>query len=312
MKNMKKLITMLGAAALMLAAAWGLDAQTVSKSKDFSPFDRVEIWKNFQVTFENSTTYHADWEINEDLAPYVDIYVRQNTLIVDLDKEGAKYLKKNYRGGDKVPTMNITISLPNLAVLNMNEKSSISSESEPVYSHSFNLTAKDQAKIDNLNVNVEKGVAEINLSKNADVTMKLSAKNVKIATENSSAMALTCEASNVQVGLSGSSSVGLAGQMDTLAIIARNSSHLTAQGKGNRLTCNSKGVSLVEAERFEVQNASVVLNSAVAWVNVLNNIELDLSNSSELVFCGNPLLQVQGIKKSSVTRIENAVRRQTR
>ena len=301
---MKKLIAILSAAALLAASAFSLDAQTLRKNKEFSPFENVEVCKAFVVTFENSDSYEADWEINAELAEYVDIYVRQNTLKVDLNKEGAKLLKKNYRG-QNLPVMKITISMPDITNLTLTENSSIDVESEPMHSKNFTFTAKDKAKVTEFSMNVD-GNAAINLSKDADVTLKMMAKKIKISADNSAVMALTHSSDEISVVQGGSSSIGLAGDVDKIEIETRNSSKLNIQGNGYQLSCNSKGVSEIEAEKFEVKKASVVLNSAIAWINATDELEMELSNSSEVIFCGNPKMKIVDVKKSSITRIENA------
>lgn len=301
---------MLPVTAALLLPAFTCSARAIDKSRELSAFENVEVGGGFEITFTNSDSFSAEWTVDDEIEPFTEIYVRNNTLFVNLNKEGRKYLRKNFKGRSAPqPTLKVTVSMANIKKLKISDNSSVSAASEPLHSNDFFLEVGDKGRIPDLTVNADGKDAEIVLSKDADVTMRLQAKRLKISASHSAQLALTHASEEAVVSLEGSANVGLSGNVPALQAETKNSAKLNLQGDGRKLTCKGVHFSRIEAQRFAVDEAYVTQNGAEVWVNARKLLEISLSGGAELVYCGKPEFNILSIRKSSVIRIEDKEKR---
>jgi len=115
-KFLKAIIGMIAFAALALLAPQSLRAQSFSpkltdKQIPVSEFNSLNVSDDFEVTLARGA-YGVRLTVDEELAPYVEVYVKAKTLYLSYDEKSVpKELRKLYKGRNGLtPVFRVTAS----------------------------------------------------------------------------------------------------------------------------------------------------------------------------------------------------------
>ena len=129
--------------------------------------------------------------------------------------------------------------------------------------------------------NVTAADTQIKLSSSSDLNMNLQTGNTVINASDSSDIAGSLQAAGCQITLSDSSTCTLTGSANATIISANDSSDMNSPG-------------------FTLQSADVTLSgSSDAGIAVVNNLDINVSDSSTLNYSGNPVVGKISISDSS-------------
>jgi len=136
-----------------------------------------------------------------------------------------------------------------------------------------------------------KGV-ELSGSSTADVTGFSSTRPLELKLSGSSTVHLkSIECGDAEMNLSGSSHVE--GQLVARDVVLdlSGSSRTNVEGSGRNLEANCSGSSDITIESFAIEKADINLSGAsTAWVTVEDELKVDLSGASRVVYYGNARL----------------------
>ncbi len=303
---MKSLNTKVFAAItlLMASSVFGF-AQTRSFEHDLSPFEGIEATDGFKVSVSKSDGYSAKLTVDDALESYVQCYVKAGVLHIGLDDKAIpKDLKKQYKGrNSSEPTLVAVVRIPELKTLLLSDDCKFFSSSD-IAASDLSMTLTGSASANNLRITGK--TFNLTVSKNAKFT------NASVTVEGD--LGVTCDskgivtleykANNLKVTSSGSAEMDIRGDAEEkVSIDASGSSKTTLSGSSKAFEVTGKGTSAkVAASALETLSATITATGISVETNASDNLELDLGRGTEVIFAGNPAINIIKIQAATVTR----------
>ena len=320
MKNLfSKLLCL---AVLASAFAFPSRAQFVNHLEETTlpvgEFTMVSANGDFEVTLSKGS-YGVRLTTDKNLTPYVQVYVRSNTLYLTYDEKSVpKDIKKLYKGKNaSQPVFRAVVSMPQLNGINLDDNVILSS-AEAFYGSDVVITLTDKAQVRNLNV--QGNSITVDMKKNTQAALTLTAdKKMEVTTDDKAILKLAEKAREITLNAKGSSDNALSGEGEILNLnlsekTTSNVNHRTKNavlnvGGSSKLILNGSGEYLevkggknaeVEAVAFPVKTMKAELDGGKVNVAVEKELNVTLLGGSSLFFTGSPTLIVNKIVKSTL------------
>lgn len=281
-------------------------------------FTMVSANGDFEVTLSKGS-YGVRLTTDKNLTPYVQVYVRSNTLYLTYDEKSVpKDIKKLYKGKNaSQPVFRAVVSMPQLNGINLDDNVILSS-TEAFYGSDVVITLTDKAQVRNLNV--QGNSITVDMKKNAQAALTLTAdKKMEVTTDDKAILKLAEKAREITLNAKGSSDNALSGEGEILNLnlsekTTSNVNHRTKNavlnvGGSSKLILNGSGEYLevkggknaeVEAVAFPVKTMKAELDGGKVNVAVEKELNVTLLGGSSLFFTGSPTLIVNKIVKSTL------------
>ncbi len=320
MKNLfSKLLCL---AVLASAFAFPSRAQFVNHLEETTlpvgEFTMVSANGDFEVTLSKGS-YGVRLTTDKNLTPYVQVYVRSNTLYLTYDEKSVpKDIKKLYKGKNaSQPVFRAVVSMPQLNGIELDDNVILSS-AEAFYGSDIVISLTDKAQVRNLTV--QGNSITVNMKKNAQAALTLTAdKKMEVTTDDKAILKLAEKAREITLNAKGSSDNALSGEGEILNLnlsekATGNVSHRTKNavlnvGGSSKLILTGTGEYLevkggknaeVEAVAFPVKTMKAELDGGKVNVAVEKEMNVTLLGGSSLFFTGSPTLIVNKIVKSTL------------
>ena len=320
MKNLfSKLLCL---AVLASAFAFPSRAQFVNHLEETTlpvgEFTMVSANGDFEVTLSKGS-YGVRLTTDKNLTPYVQVYVRSNTLYLTYDEKSVpKDIKKLYKGKNaSQPVFRAVVSMPQLNGIELDDNVILSS-AEAFYGSDIVISLTDKAQIRNLTV--QGNSITVNMKKNAQAALTLTAdKKMEVTTDDKAILKLAEKAREITLNAKGNSDNALSGEGEILNLnlsekTTSNVSHRTKNavlnvGGSSKLILTGTGEYLevkggknaeVEAVAFPVKTMKAELDGGKVNVAVEKEMNVTLLGGSSLFFTGSPTLIVNKIVKSTL------------
>ena len=320
MKNLfSKLLCL---AVLASAFAFPSRAQFVNHLEESTlpvgEFTMVSANGDFEVTLSKGS-YGVRLTTDKNLTPYVQVYVRSNTLYLTYDEKSVpKDIKKLYKGKNaSQPVFRAVVSMPQLNGIELDDNVILSS-AEAFYGSDIVISLTDKAQVRNLTV--QGNSITVNMKKNAQAALTLTAdKKMEVTTDDKAMLKLAEKAREITLNAKGSSDNALSGEGEILNLnlsekTTSNVSHRTKNavlnvGGSSKLILTGTGEYLevkggknaeVEAVAFPVKTMKAELDGGKVNVAVEKEMNVTLLGGSSLFFTGSPTLIVNKIVKSTL------------
>ena len=320
MKNLfSKLLCL---AVLASAFAFPSRAQFVNHLEETTlpvgEFTMVSANGDFEVTLSKGS-YGVRLTTDKNLTPYVQVYVRSNTLYLTYDEKSVpKDIKKLYKGKNaSQPVFRAVVSMPQLNGINLDDNVILSS-AEAFYGSDVVITLTDKAQVRNLTV--QGNSITVDMKKNTQAALTLTAdKKMEVTTDDKAILKLAEKAREITLNAKGNSDNALSGEGEILNLnlsekTTSNVSHRTKNavlnvGGSSKLILNGSGEYLevkggknaeVEAVAFPVKTMKAELDGGKVNVAVEKELNVTLLGGSSLFFTGSPTLIVNKIVKSTL------------
>ena len=320
MKNLfSKLLCL---AVLASAFAFPSRAQFVNHLEETTlpvgEFTMVSANGDFEVTLSKGS-YGVRLTTDKNLTPYVQVYVRSNTLYLTYDEKSVpKDIKKLYKGKNaSQPVFRAVVSMPQLNGINLDDNVILSS-AEAFYGSDVVITLTDKAQVRNLNV--QGNSITVDMKKNTQAALTLTAdKKMEVTTDDKAILKLAEKAREITLNAKGNSDNALSGEGEILNLnlsekTTSNVSHRTKNavlnvGGSSKLILTGTGEYLevkggknaeVEAVAFPVKTMKAELDGGKVNVAVEKEMNVTLLGGSSLFFTGSPTLIVNKIVKSTL------------
>jgi len=320
MKNLfSKLLCL---AVLASAFAFPSRAQFVNHLEESTlpvgEFTMVSASGDFEVTLSKGS-YGVRLTTDKNLTPYVQVYVRSNTLYLTYDEKSVpKDIKKLYKGKNaSQPVFRAVVSMPQLNGIELDDNVILSS-AEAFYGSDIVISLTDKAQVRNLTV--QGNSITVNMKKNAQAALTLTAdKKMEVTTDDKAILKLAEKAREITLNAKGSSDNALSGEGEILNLnlsekTTSNVSHRTKNavlnvGGSSKLILTGTGEYLevkggknaeVEAVAFPVKTMKAELDGGKVNVAVEKEMNVTLLGGSSLFFTGSPTLIVNKIVKSTL------------
>lgn len=320
MKNLfSKLLCL---AVLASAFAFPSRAQFVNHLEESTlpvgEFTMVSASGDFEVTLSKGS-YGVRLTTDKNLTPYVQVYVRSNTLYLTYDEKSVpKDIKKLYKGKNaSQPVFRAVVSMPQLNGIELDDNVILSS-AEAFYGSDIVISLTDKAQVRNLTV--QGNSITVNMKKNAQAALTLTAdKKMEVTTDDKAILKLAEKAREITLNAKGNSDNALSGEGEILNLnlsekTTSNVSHRTKNavlnvGGSSKLILTGTGEYLevkggknaeVEAVAFPVKTMKAELDGGKVNVAVEKELNVTLLGGSSLFFTGSPTLIVNKIVKSTL------------
>ncbi len=320
MKNLfSKLLCL---AVLASAFAFPSRAQFVNHLEESTlpvgEFTMVSASGDFEVTLSKGS-YGVRLTTDKNLTPYVQVYVRSNTLYLTYDEKSVpKDIKKLYKGKNaSQPVFRAVVSMPQLNGIELDDNVILSS-AEAFYGSDIVISLTDKAQVRNLTV--QGNSITVNMKKNAQAALTLTAdKKMEVTTDDKAILKLAEKAREITLKAKGNSDNALSGEGEILNLnlsekTTSNVSHRTKNavlnvGGSSKLILTGTGEYLevkggknaeVEAVAFPVKTMKAELDGGKVNVAVEKEMNVTLLGGSSLFFTGSPTLIVNKIVKSTL------------
>ena len=273
---------------------------------------------DFEVTLSKGS-YGVRLTTDKNLTPYVQVYVRSNTLYLTYDEKSVpKDIKKLYKGKNaSQPVFRAVVSMPQLNGIELDDNVILSS-AEAFYGSDIVISLTDKAQVRNLTV--QGNSITVNMKKNAQAALTLTAdKKMEVTTDDKAILKLAEKAREITLNAKGNSDNALSGEGEILNLnlsekTTSNVSHRTKNavlnvGGSSKLILNGTGEYLevkggknaeVEAVAFPVKTMKAELDGGKVNVAVEKEMNVTLLGGSSLFFTGSPTLIVNKIVKSTL------------
>ena len=320
---MKNLISKLLCLAVLASAfAFPSRAQFVNHLEETTlpvgEFTMVSANGDFEVTLSKGS-YGVRLTTDKNLTPYVQVYVRSNTLYLTYDEKSVpKDIKKLYKGKNaSQPVFRAVVSMPQLNGIELDDNVILSS-AEAFYGSDIVISLTDKAQVRNLTV--QGNSITVDMKKNAQAALTLTAdKKIEATTDDKAILKLAEKAREITLNAKGSSDNALSGEGEILnlnlsekttsnvnqrtknaVLNVGGSSKLILNGAGEYLEVKGGKNAEVEAVAFPVKTMKAELDGGKVNVAVEKELNMTLLGGSSLFFTGSPTLIVNKIVKSTL------------
>ena len=313
--------------ALFFLSLFPLAAQSeairlVEKTYPVGDFTAVEISDAFDVTLSRGSG-SVKVTVDEPLSGYVDVYVRSKTLyVVYNEKSVSKDIKKMYKGSKAPkPVFRVDVSLNRLTGISLSDKASLICVDEFNAADKLEVKVTDKAQIKGLSA--EATSIKVNLRKNAVASLNLRSLDarghIEVSTDDNAKLKLTADVYETTVAAAGSSELTLNGECSLLTLNSLGKSRLVVteraltttctfggssdialSGSSDELNVKADGRAELDAGSFTVKRVKTVMTGGKATVSVSDDLDIDLSGGSTLVFSGSPAMRIVKIEKSTL------------
>ena len=281
-------------------------------------FTMVSASGDFEVTLSKGS-YGVRLTTDKNLTPYVQVYVRSNTLYLTYDEKSVpKDIKKLYKGKNaSQPVFRAVVSMPQLNGIELDDNVILSS-AEAFYGSDIVISLTDKAQVRNLNV--QGNSITVDMKKNTQAALTLTAdKKMEVTTDDKAILKLAEKAREITLNAKGSSDNALSGEGEILnlnlsekttsnvnhrtknaVLNVGGSSKLILTGTGEYLEVKGGKNAEVEAVAFPVKTMKAELDGGKVNVAVEKELNVTLLGGSSLFFTGSPTLIVNKIVKSTL------------
>ena len=325
MKTISRILSLLVAVTLSLPLlAQAYTPQLEDKSFPVNDFTAVSADSDFDITLVKGE-HGARLTTDKQLAPYVQIYVRSQTLFITYDEKSVpKDVRKLFRGrGAPVPVFHVVVTLPELGGVSLSDNAKLTGSEEFTGNH-FELSLADKSRVGNLVVKA--GSARVLMKKGSQAVLNLAAvSKVEVNAEGNSTLSLQTDTPELAVNAdngavlnisgkigksdiltAGSSKTTLVHEPETAVVKMAGSSSLVLTGKAESMRVATERNAKLNAVEFPVKTLQAVMaGSSKAEVNVAEELEVTLQGGSALYYTGAPVFKINKIVKSTLSPLEN-------
>jgi len=295
-----------------------LSAQLEETTLPVGEFSIVNTNGDFEITLSKGS-YGVRVTADKNLMPYVQVYVRSNTLFITYDEKSVpKDIKKFYKGKSAPKAIfRAVVTMPQLNGITLDDNAMLSS-TEMFYGSDAVISLSDKSQIRNLSLQASS--ITVKMDKNTHASLSLVAdKKMEVNTDDKAVLKLAEKAQEVTLNAKGNSDNALSGESDVLnlnlseksntnmshrsksAILhVGGSSKLNLTGSAEYMEVNGDKNAEVEAVAFPVQAMKADLNGGKVNVAVEKELNVSLQGGSTVLFTGSPTILVNRIIKSTL------------
>ena len=293
-------VALLAAGILSLTQA---TAQTAQKQQTFESFTGINVSGDFQVTLTPGTEYGVTLTVDEAIMPYVQCFVTSQVLTVSVGKL-PKEVKKLFKGKNK-PTYLLAVTAPQLGNITLKDNVTLLTTNNFTAS-SFRLDLSGKSQVRHLTVE-DAASAEIIMSKNAIADLTLDADQVSAELSGSAQLRLNYNVETLKVQGKNSALISANGEAGQTFIVAENSAKISLNGLSEEsIDVKGGGSANIDCLKLDTKKANIVLTGATLVEAATEEISVELSGKSTLVFDADPVVKIVSIKTSSMTRYSAA------
>ena len=282
---MKRILVSILSIALSVVAFAQTPQMQEEKSYPVTGFESVTVGSHFEATLQEG---RCNVKVNADkaLLPYVQVYVREGVLYIDLDEKSIPSdVKKIYRGKNApVPVVSAIVTLPSPKAITARENALLKSNGT-VQADSIQVNIEDKADVRHFKLEAAK--ATVTLTKSAQADFSLVSPDATLICEGGSRCEVAFKGTLLKADLNGTSRCAVTGEAESFSFQSKRFAKLDAlQLNAPRIKADMKGAS-------------------EACIQADGSLSVHLTGGSELYYAGFPTIQVDEIIHSTFAPYKN-------
>lgn len=296
---MKQILTLFAATLLALlpaAAATVSEPDAVmmeTRSFDLPGFDAIEVSWIYQVELAQSPAQSVEVEAPDFVMPYLQVKVRNSTLILDTSGLPRDVRRKVERENYSVRAV---VSLPAISKVEMSGASRLFAVGA-FQSNSFRMELSGASSMKGLQMSADR--ATLQCSGASKFQIKGDLVEVKANLSGASKGDLESNGIELNLDLSGSSKLELAGFYDKAGMEASAATTIRMKGHLGALELTGSGAAKIDLMDCPTQDASLELSGAASTKIAVNGtLGVELSGGSSCQYKAGPELQIVSLEVS--------------
>lgn len=289
---MKQILTLFAATLLALlpaAAATVSEPDAVmmeTRSFDLPGFDAIEVSWIYQVELAQSPAQSVEVEAPDFVMPYLQVKVRNSTLILDTSGLPRDIRRKVERENYSVRAV---VSLPAISKVEMSGASRLFAVGA-FQSNSFRMELSGASSMKGLQMSADR--ATLQCSGASKFQMKGELMDVKADLSGASKGDLESNGLNLNLDLSGSAKLEMAGYYQKVSTEASAASSFRMKGSVEVLDLRGSGAARIDMMDCPIQEAGIELSGASsARIEVMEKLGAELSGGASCQYKAGPHLQ---------------------
>lgn len=277
-------------------------AQNLKQEYSLIAFSSIEISDDFDVTVIKGSDYFLELTVPEAYTNFVHSSVKGSTLSIDLDeKKIPTDIKKVFKGKDKSEIYRAIITMPGeLKSIKMSGKTTLLVNQDIMSNATVAIEMTDNSTLKSLTVNANN--VSINLGKKANATIFVNCGQLAVDVSGSSNLTLNQNTDNLDIKAQGNPTIDVKGETKVLDYQVKGTTKATLTGKAESAKFSCSGSSNTNAVDLELPEAVVEMNSICTLTEAASEkLSVQLSGGANLIFANSPVLDIQGIKSSSMS-----------
>lgn len=268
---------------------------------EYSGFKGVDVSGGYKVSIIKSDTYSVKLIVDELLETYAQAYVRDGILHVTVDSRSfTPELKKALRGRNAIsPELKAEIYAPDFNELYLNDNV-VLADTDTLRFPSLAINLLDRSSVRSLAVTSND--ASLTASKTSSADISFETDSLYIKSSGAASLKIRYKAERICVQAGGTSELSLAGDSGSCHIAAESSGNIASEGTCSTIKINGTGSSRVCSKSVSSAAEVTLSGSSRCFVGKSGSLKVDLTGSSNLVFDGNPSVEVVRIISSSMSR----------
>jgi len=294
------------ALALFSVGAWAqTGSQLTEKSLPVGEFTSVNVSGDFDVTITNAATYSAKVTTNNQIAEYVEVYVRSKVLYISYNEKAVpKDVKKALKAKDAPELVfRAVVYTPELNGVTLSDNAVLTGTDE-FFASDFSLTMEDKSQLKNLSISAK--TASVSLKDKTEATIILKAeKGITLKTDGNAVLRATTSGSDLSVTAGGSSNLTSSVDSKKVSLDGNGRAEVMLNGMANSLQAKCDRSVKVNARSLTVKEVEANMKGGELRVSPEKTLDVELTGGSELYFNGKPEMKVRRIVKSSLMQDDN-------
>lgn len=297
--RMKRMFLTLTAMLLALTVS----AQSAQKQQTFESFNGISVSGDFEVTLSPGTEYSVLLTVDQAILPYVQCFVNTGTLYISVGKL-PKEVKKLFKGRKAPkPAYYATITTPTVGTVTLADNVSLIGTST-FTAKQFALTLSGKSQVRHLSIE-DATNAQVTMSKSAIAELNVDADVCQATLAGSASLRLTYNVEQLQLAAKGSTTLVAGGATGTANVSGDNSAKITLNGTAEELLEVRSSGGSIDALNLQTRKAVITMNGGSLVESASDEIVVDLSGKSSVLFDHDPKITVVGIKTSSLQHYGN-------
>jgi len=281
-------------------------AKPVEINQKQDRFNVIDVSFGYDVTIHESDSYSTTVTIDPSLAEFVNTSVKGGTLYVGMDEKAFTSDLKRLWNSRKYAAMvaKVDIYVPSYNGLYLSGRSVLVKNASIATTGKFSLVLEDNSSVSDMKV--EAAAFDLQMCNKSSAKLSVKALDCKVENRNSAVLELDAAGDSLSIDLAGSTESDIVASFSTVKLKASGSAVLDVDGSAEKyLEVSGEGMSRINAEKMKVDSARVELSgSNRCRVDVKAVLQVNLSGSSHLYFGSDPVVRIDSITGSSMTRLE--------
>ncbi len=269
---------------------------------DYASFKGVEISGDFKLSYVPSDSYSVKLTVDKLLEEYTKAYVKNGVLHIFVDSKAlTPEMKKAFKGRNAIiPVQEAEVTAPTLEELYLADNVSLKPGTE-IKGRKILINMTGNTKAEDFRLDTDK--AKLVLGGTASVKADIAADSLSLSASGNSNAEIKNRSRLFLAKTTGATDLVLEGSTLKYQIESESNTRISLSGTADTLAVKAGGTCKVSAKNLAVKISDLTLfGNAKCRISATENLKLDMSGRSSVIYDGKPAIEIVKIVSSTVTR----------